>query len=1192
MSDFVHLHVHTDFSTLDGACRADRLADRAKALGMGALAISDHGTISGVPAFAKAVSKAGLKPIIGCELYLAGDSRLKKSSDANPTYHMGVIARNADGYRSLMQISTDANRNGFHYKPRTDLATLAKHKDGLIAFSGCMQGMIPQLILRGREREAAAATQRFIDIYGRDNFFIELMNHGIAEQGILIEPLRALAKEFGLRTVASNDVHYIMQGDANAHDALLCISTGRKISDADRIRYDARAFWLKTPGEMEQLFGEMPEALTNTKVVADMCDLKLDFSGKHFPTFATPAGFADTKQYLEYACARGLATRYGINYYDLSRTPPPPGAAPIEPKGERHPQAQAVADRLKHELGVITKTGFTDYFLVVADFVDHAKSINIPVGPGRGSGAGCMVAYALGITDIDPFRYGLLFERFLNPERVSPPDLDIDFHQGRRGEVIEYVRQKYGEDCVSSIITFNTLGARGVMRDLCRVHDVPLNEADKLAKLLPDTPDTELAKSFDEVSEFRGVVTASPTFHNIYDEALVLEGLNRNAGKHASGVLIASKPLDTVIPMVRYGDEGEMISAYDGETVGELGLVKMDFLGLKTLDVIQDSERHIRRGHKGQESFDIKNIPLDDEATLKLLRDGRTVGIFQFESPGMQSLCRQIGISRFEELSAANALFRPGPMDLIPEYIRGKKDPASVHYMHPLLEGVCKETYGIMVYQEQVMQAAQIIAGYSLGQADLLRRAMGKKKKEEMEKQRQVFVAGSAKTNGLKEADANKIFDVLERFAGYGFNKSHSVGYALLAYRTAYLKSHYPAEFMAALLTSEIGDTEKSASLCAETRAMGLEVLRPDINASGSEFLPEGRAVRYGLAGIKTVGVQAAEAVITARDEHGPYESLDDMAARVDKRQVNKRTLEALIKTGSFVSLEPNTGRLLARLDTALANAEDARIMEKTGQGLLFEMPEAPPAVETGPAEEDFPQSAALAAEKQYLGFYLSGHPLDDVMPLVEALSSHLPAELQTAHDQSQFRLCGLVAEMAVKQTKKDGRNWAALTLDTPHGVVPLHCYSDSYEKNHDALRAGRPVVMSGKVLRSDDGVRLSVAEVVDLEAVTPALVSRVDVQVAGPEKDNFVQRAEQLAKRVPGPVDVMVSWIKGEGEAAAEFLSPYRMRMTLGILKAMHQHPAVKEGAFSVAAKPFTPNTRPIRDPVMQNVFGRDRAG
>jgi DNA polymerase-3 subunit alpha len=973
-----------------------------------------------------------------------------------------------------------------------------------------------------------------------------------------------------------------MEGHADAHDAMLCIQTGAKVSDSPRMRYDPRQFWLKSQAEMGAIFAEMPEALESTLIVADMCDLKMDFSGRHYPAFAAPAGYAGGHDYLQHLCADGLAARYGIDYYATLGISRPSNAVP--PGGGGHAQAHAIASRLKHELGVIERSGFTDYFLVVSDFVNWAKAQGIPTGPGRGSGAGCMVAYTLGITAIDPHQYGLLFERFLNPERVSPPDLDIDFCQRRRGEVIDYVRQKYGADCVSGIVTFNTLGARAVLRDLCRVHSVSLADSDKLAKMIAESPDAALSPSHDDNAEFRGMVESSPTFQTIFQQAKILEGMNRNGGRHASGVLISSTPLEQIVPMVRYGDAGEMIAGYDGETVAELGLLKMDFLGLKTLSVIRDTEHHIRATAGYPQNFAIADIPLDDEATFKLLRSGRTLGVFQFESAGMQSLCRQINVSQFEEIAAANALFRPGPMDLIPEYVRGKRDPSTVTYMHPLLESICRETYGIMVYQEQVMQAAQTIAGYSLGQADLLRRAMGKKKPEEMAKQRSVFVAGAAATNGIEAELANKIFDVLERFAGYGFNKSHSVGYALLAYQTAYLKTHYPAQFMAALITSETGDTEKCALYCKEARAMGLKVHGPDVNASGAEFLPERQGVRYGLSGIKTVGDSAALAIVTNREEHGAYASLTDLVSRVDKRKVNRRALEALIKTGAFGSLDPVAGRLLANLDAEIAKAESTRKLEQEGQALLFDLAERERPVDEGPAEVDFPRAAALAAEKEFFGFYLSGHPLDDVMPLVEALSTHQPAELQTASDRTRFRLCGLVAELTVKPAKRDGRNWASFILDTPLGAFPLHCYSDNYEKVFDVIRGDRAVVLAGQVLRGDDGVRLSVSDMVDLEAVAPAVTATVTMRVSGPEAANFVARARAHSQRQPG--DVRLSVFDANDESQTALL----VKMPLAILRSMASHPAVEGAATEITAKEFRPERRPQYDPVMQNPFRRQR--
>jgi DNA polymerase III subunit alpha len=809
--------------------------DRAAALGMNALALTDHGNLYGTIEFYNAAKAKGIKPLVGCELYMAEGSRLEKNGradDGKSYYHLGLLARNLTGYQNLLKLVSDAHLKGFYYKPRTDIETLAKHAEGLIGFTGCLAALVPQHLLHDRFEEARAATARFIDIFGRENYFVEIQDHGIPEQLKIIPGLLKIADEFGLKIICTNDVHYVNSNDAGPHDAMLCIQTGSKIAEENRMKFSGSQFYLKSRAEMDKLFAEVPESVINTQLVAEMCDLAIPFpkGSERYPRYPLPPEVkTDRSGYLKELCIAGLRQRYGLDYATR--------AFAADAKSEHTSQAdlaKTLCARLDYELSIISKTGFIDYFLVVWDFIDWAKKHTIPVGPGRGSGAGCIVAYVLGITNLDPIRFKLLFERFLNPERVSPPDFDIDFCMRRRGEVIDYVRQKYGNDCVANIITYGTLGAKMVIRDVSRVHDLPFAEADRLAKMIPDELNITLTDAIAKSAELKNEVDRNPVAKRIVDQALVLEGMVRNTGKHAAGIIITDQPLEEFVPLTL--QEGDVTVQYDMNAVSKLGLLKMDFLGLKTLTVIADAVDNIRR--TAHPTFDLETITLDDPKTFALLNSGRTTGVFQLESGGMQNLCRQINLSTIDEIIALIALYRPGPMDWIPDYVRGKKDPSTVTYPHPLLEEVCRETYGIMVYQEQVMEAAKVVAGYTLGGADMLRRAMGKKDADAMAKERTKFVEGAKKIHDINEKTSNAIFDILNKFAGYGFNKSHSAAYAILSYQTGFLKANYPVQFMAAMLSSELGNAEKVSHFVAEAEAMGLKVLGPDVNESREMFTP------------------------------------------------------------------------------------------------------------------------------------------------------------------------------------------------------------------------------------------------------------------------------------------------------------------------------------------------------------------
>ncbi|MBI2814593.1 MAG: DNA polymerase III subunit alpha [Opitutae bacterium] len=1158
--NFVHLHVHSDYSLLDGACRIDRLINRVAELGQTAVALTDHGVLFGAIDFFTTAKARGIKPLVGCEIYLVEGSRLEKTARVEgekSRYHMGLLAKNAQGYANLLKLVSDAHLQGFYYKPRTDLDTLAAHAGGLIAFSGCLAALVPQMLLQNRWEDAHKATGRFVDMFGRENFIIELQDHGIPEQRRIAPLLLKLAEEFRLKVVVTNDVHYVNAADASPHDTMLCIQTGAKLEDADRMRFDTPQFYLKSREEMARVFAEVPEAVTNTSAVAEMCDLTIKFGENRYPKYPLPPEIkTDKPGYLKELCVDGLHRRYGVHY-----------AKPATAQDAA--LAQTLVERLDYELGIIAKTGFVDYFLIVWDFIAWAKQHGIPVGPGRGSGAGSLVAYVLGITDIEPLRFGLLFERFLNPERVSPPDFDIDFCMRRRDEVISYVREKYGRECVANIVTFGTLGAKAVIRDVSRVHNLPYAEADRLAKMIPDELNIELQAAIDKSAELRDAIAASPATKKIIEQALVLEGMVRNSGKHAAGIIIADRPLSDFVPLTL--QEGDITTQFAMDPVQKLGLLKMDFLGLRTLTIIQDAVDSIRRTADPQ--FDMDRVPLDDAKTFALLNSGRTTGVFQLESGGMQALCRQLSINSIEEIIALIALYRPGPMDLIPQYIRGKKDPATVEYPHPLLEAVCRETYGIMVYQEQVMEAARRIAGYTLGGADVLRRAMGKKNAEEMEQQRSVFVSGAAQTNKIPEKKALEIFALLEKFAGYGFNKSHSAAYAILSYRTGYLKANYPVQFMAAVLANELGNSEKVAHFVAECAAMGLQVLGPDINESRENFTPVGDKIRFGLGAIKGVGEAAAQKIIEEREKNGPYQDFLDLTARVDGRAINKRVLEHLVKTGAFDFAGEKRGVLFAQIDEALASVAARQRDLAAGQhSFLDELQEAPPANGSAPASAgsprngsgrhaDFSSAERLQFEKELLGFYISGHPMNAYAGLAEAITTHTEEQILAEGDRIEFRLCGVASGITRKLSRKDNRPWAFFNLASKRATVPVNMYAEAFENYGKSLGENQPVVILGNVMRGADGARLNVKECYPLDAYLPTAVRKVTwlLRPEHPLLPDFLQKLRAAINASGGETRVELAFLfESRAAPVAEAASSLNWRVTPPAFQELRAHPAV----------------------------------
>ena len=1168
--NFVHLHVHSDYSLLDGACRIDRLMDRAVALGMPALALTDHGNLFGAIDFYNTAKSKGIKPLVGCELYLVETSRLEKhgrsDDDGKSIFHLGLLAKNLTGYQNLLKLVSDAHLKGFYYKPRTDLDTLAKYAPGLIGFTGCLASLVPQHLLHDREDEARKACARFVDIFGRENYFVEIQDHGIPEQRKIIPGLLKLAEEFNLKVIATNDVHYVNSADSGPHDAMLCIQTGAKIEDEKRMKFSGHEFYLKSRAEMEKLFIEVPESITNTQLVAEMCDLAIPFpkGSERYPKFPLPVEVSaktDRAGYLKDLCIAGLRRRYGLDYE--------------RPAAHADPAlGQTLVDRLDFELSIIGKTGFIDYFLVVWDFIDWARKHDIPVGPGRGSGAGCLVAYVLAITNLDPLRFKLLFERFLNPERVSPPDFDIDFCMRRRGEVIDYVREKYGKDCVANIITYGTLGAKMVIRDISRVHNLAYADADRLAKMIPDELNITLEDALKKSTELRDEVARNPVAKKIFDQARVLEGMVRNTGKHAAGIIITDRPLDEFVPLTL--QEEDVTVQFDMNAVGKLGLLKMDFLGLKTLTVIADAVDNIRR--TADPKFDIETIPLEDAKTFALLNSGRTTGVFQLESGGMQNLCRQISLSTIDEIVALIALYRPGPMEWIPDYVRGKKDPSTVTYPHKLLEEVCRETYGIMVYQEQVMEAAKIIAGYTLGGADMLRRAMGKKDADAMAKERTKFVEGAKRVNNIEEKTANSIFDILNKFAGYGFNKSHSAAYAILSYQTGFLKANYPVQFMAAMLSSELGNSEKVSHFVAECEAMGLKVLGPDVNESREMFTPVADKIRFGLAGVKGVGELAAQKIIAERDAKGPFASFEDFISRVDGRAINKRVLEHLSKTGAFDFSGALRKKIFDSIDGAMATAANNARDKAAGQHSFMDMLAEPAPSKKSPASttvsrtalpsapgsadsEDFTSAERLIFEKELLGFYVSGHPMNVYAGITDAVDTYAVDDLLKQGDRVEFRIAGIASNIVKRLSKKDNRPWAMFTLATKNASVALNLFADGYANYGAILAENAPILVLGNIITGTEGPRINVKECYPLDNEVTRLVKKVTwlLNPAHPELPSFLRLLRETLNKQVGDTRVEFAFMFEKRIAPyAEASTALTWKLNGATFQQLRAHPAV----------------------------------
>ena len=1114
-SDFVHLHLHTEYSLLDGACRVSDVVEKARACKMPAVAMTDHGNMFGAIEFYREAQEKGLKPIIGCETYIAPGSRLdKKSTNArDAAYHLILLAKDEVGYKNLVQLVSSAHLEGFYYKPRIDKEILARHSKGLIGLTSCLKGEVPNKIKEDQVDQARAALDEYRHIFEPGDFYVELQNHGIDEQRMVNRTLIQWAKEFNLPMVATNDVHYVEREHWEAHDCLICLQTQSLLSDEKRMRYVSEQFYLRTPEEMHELFAEVPEALKNTLAVAEKCNLLLEFGKLRFPIYQAPDGFT-REQYLRHLCEEGLRNRYGIEWKKL-----------------KDEQEKQIVDRVEFELKIMEKTGFVSYFLIVWDFVHFAKSHAIPVGPGRGSAAGSVVAYLLKITDIDPLRYNLLFERFLNPERISPPDIDMDFCYNRRPEVIDYVRKKYGDDRVAQIITFGTLGAKMVVRDVGRVMGLSYGECDRIAKMIPPDIGMTLQKALEINPELKGAYQNEPTVKRVIDYGFTLEGLSRNASTHAAGVVIGAEPLTNIVPLTTGTNSNEIVTQYSMNPLGDLGLLKMDFLGLKTLTVIKEALDLIEQT-TGQR-LDIDQIALDDKKTFDLLAKANTIGVFQLESQGMRDLCRRIGVDSIDVIIALIALFRPGPMNMLDDYVNRKHGKIKVEYDHPLLEPILRETFGVFVYQEQVMQAANALAGYSLGGADVLRRAMGKKKPEEMEKQREIFIKGCHEKNKIPRGKANQIFDTLAKFAGYGFNKSHSAAYAIVAYQTAWLKANYPVEFMAALLSNELANTDKIQVFINECKRMGIEVLAPDVNESGVRFTVRDGRIRFGLAAIKNVGEVAVQHVIQVREASGRFKSFEDFCTRVDVRIVNRKVLECLAKCGAFDSLGEPRARVFAAIEYHMNRAASVQRDRERGQAALFDVePVNARQKATGqrPAME-WSQSEMLAFEKELLGFYVTGHPLSQYAEVLQRYELASSGKLEQLQDGQVTRIGGIISKLTPKTTKQ-GRPMAIMTLEDLDGSVEVLVFPESYARYAASLKADAAIFVCGMVNLREDKPKIVADQIIALDDVPKRFTKAVHIRLpAGTTEDSTLVHVQETLRTHKGSVPVLFCFIYPDGK-------------------------------------------------------------
>ncbi len=1098
--NFTHLHVHTEYSLLDGSNKIKEYVARVKKLGMDSAAITDHGVMYGVIDFYKEAKAQGIKPILGCEVYVAPGSRFDKEAGNNEDryYHLVLLAENNEGYQNLMKIVSIGFIDGFYYKPRVDIETLETYHEGIIALSACLAGEIPRYIMRGMYEEACKSALRYQNIFGKNNFFLELQDHGMPEQKQVNQSLLRMSREMGIELVATNDVHYTYAEDVKPHDILLCLQTGKRLSDEDRMRYEGGQYFVKSPEEMATLFPYAPEALENTYKIAQRCNVEIEFGVTKLPKYDVPEGYTSW-EYLNKLCWDGFAERYPDDTGKLR-------------------------DQLTYELSIIQKMGYVDYFLIVWDFIKYSRDHGIAVGPGRGSAAGSLVSYTLGITNIDPAKYQLLFERFLNPERVSMPDIDVDFCFERRQEVIDYVVRKYGKDRVAQIVTFGTLAARGVLRDVGRVMDMPYAFVDSIAKMVPQELNITLDRALKTNPEFKTLYDTNEQVKELVDMSMRLEGLPRHTSMHAAGVVISQKAVDEYVPLSRAQD-GSLTTQFTMTTLEELGLLKMDFLGLRTLTVIQNAVRMTEQGHGCK--IDVDHIDYNDKAVLDSLGTGKTDGVFQLESTGMKNFMKELKPQSLEDIIAGISLYRPGPMDFIPQYIRGKNHPETITYDCPELESILEPTYGCIVYQEQVMQIVQKLAGYTLGRADLVRRAMSKKKAAVMQQERQNFVYGNEAegvpgciSRGIQENVANKIYDDMIDFAKYAFNKSHAAAYAVVAYQTAWLKYYYPVEFMAALMTSVIDNSTKVSEYILTCRQMSIGILAPDVNESESAFSVSGGAIRYGLNAIKSIGRPVIESIIAERKAGGPYVDLSDFIHRLPGKDVNKRVVENLIKSGAFDSFPANRRQMMLIYGQIMDEAAQKKKTELAGQMSLFDFAaeEDKEAFKVKiPVVAEYSKGDLLAFEKEVLGFYISGHPLEEYEEQWKRGISHVTTdflppeegELPKVHDGERATVGGMITAKTMKATKTN-KMMAFITIEDLVGTVEVIVFPRDYEKIGKMLNVDDKVFVSGRISAEEDRASKMI-----LESIRPFSEPKKELWIQFTDVEEFKRREPELLSTI-----------------------------------------------------------------------------
>jgi DNA polymerase-3 subunit alpha len=1121
-SNFVHLHLHTDYSLLDGACEIGELTAEAARRGMPAVAVTDHGNLFAAANFYHQATTHGVKPIIGCEMYVAPDNHKNRGTGAERSNHLVLLCENEKGYQNLIKLVSTGYLDGFYYKPRVDHELLAKHSEGLIALSACLRGEVADALLSEKYDQAQKSAYRLRDIFGKQNFFLEVQDQGLEQDIRVNRDLVRLSKESGIPLVATNDCHYLTKADSHAQEVLMCIQTGKTMSDPQRMKFATDQFYFKTAQEMAHVFRELPDAVTRTVAIADRCNVKIQRVSNPFPEFKVPEGHT-TDSYFERVVREGFTSRA-------------PQIERLTKEGRlRHPLGDYEA-RLTAEIEMIKKMRFAGYFLIVWDFIHYARAQGVPVGPGRGSAAGSLVSYSLRITDVDPMQYELLFERFLNPERISMPDIDIDFCMRRRGEVIEYVRKKYGAESVAQIITFGTMAAKAVLKDAGRALDMPYGEVDRLAKMIPTTLNISLEEALKQSPQLEAA-RKDVQVKQLIEVALRLEGLARHASTHAAGVVISPRPLTEIVPLYK-SNKDEITTQYDMNALGRIGLLKMDFLGLTTLTILDDSVGMIKQ-NRGID-LDLTTLPLDDAPTYALFARGDTTGIFQFESHGMRDILKRYQPTQIEDLTALNALYRPGPIQggMIDEFIGRKQGKKKVTYDLPELEEILSETWGVIVFQEQVMKIANRLAGYSLGDADILRSAMGKKKADVMAAQREKFLAGCA-AGKVPAKKATKIFDLMEEFGLYGFPKAHACAYALLAYQTAYLKVHYPVEFMASMLSSEAGNTEKVVKYINEARGMGIRVLPPDVHESGLYFTPVGDDIRFGLAAIKNVGENTAKAISEARGTTGRFRTLFEFSEAIEPKFLNKRVLESLVKAGALDCTGGSRGRLFAAIDQAISRGQKKHQEKTVGQGGLFlagpnvshdsqpwqesELPEA----------DDWSEEQQLAGEYSVLGFYISGHPLDKYAGRLKDLNASELATMESRKNNEDIVVAGIIVQIRPMRSRR-GARWAILTLQDRTGVIEALVFPEAFGKLEGILKSNTPLLVKGRVAVEDVGTRLMVADarLLDQLADRPPSMLRVRMDLST-VNTGAIDQLQKLFSSRPGRCKVSFELVKDDGSAA-----------------------------------------------------------